>query len=62
MHVALRCHEIAVTRELLNGASRSPTHRQMRTERMPEHMNADITKTGSSSRALNEPLDLALGE
>ena len=60
VHVPLRRHQIAVSGQLLNGFSRCPPHRQVRTERVPQHVHADMAHFGLTSGSQDEPLDESL--
>jgi len=42
VHVALRCTELVVTRELLDRSRRRAAHRQVRAEGVAQHVNASV--------------------
>jgi len=62
VHIALRRAKIAVPCEFLNRPSRRAAHRQMRTERVSQHMHAPIRQVGPPSRPQPQPWHLALAQ
>jgi hypothetical protein len=40
VHVPLRGSQISVARQLLDGTSRRPAHREVRTKRVPKNVNS----------------------
>ena len=62
VHVPLRRAEVHVPGELLDRPRRGAAHRQVRTERVTQRMDADIAKIGQTSRSRNEQLNQVLGQ
>src|SRR5262245_10022345 len=60
VHVALRRSQIHVTSQLLNGSSRSTTHREMRTECMSQDVNAAMFKLSAAGRMIDMVTDRLL--
>jgi hypothetical protein len=62
VHIALRRAELLMASEFLNRSHRRAPHRQMRTERVPQYMYADIAKIRSSGCPSHKTLYLPLGQ
>jgi hypothetical protein len=60
MHVPLRRAQLVVADQFLNGAHRRAPHRQMRTERLTEYVDADVPQIRPSCRAPYQALNGAL--
>ena len=60
VHVPLRRADFLMASELLDRPNRRTPHRQVRTERVPQYVNADLTEARTSGRPSHETLDFPL--
>jgi len=51
VHISLRRREILMTYQFLSSPDRRASHRQVRTERMPQNMRAVVPQTGPTCHA-----------
>ncbi|HMF99477.1 MAG TPA: hypothetical protein VKE96_34490 [Vicinamibacterales bacterium] len=62
MHVPLRRLEIGVTGEFLNRPRRRASHREMRTERVPQNVNPAVLEPSSPCGVIDVITDVLLGQ
>ena len=62
VHVALRRGQVLVSGQFLNGPRRRPTHRQVRTERVPQDVHPALRYSGPPRRSSHQLTHDLMGE